>query len=115
MKYMRGRNAVEDIAYEIPTSEYVADMVPDTDRGYALAVKREGGAWMITYVGSVQSAMKVYRSQKQMSLRFPELAGKWSEYSDGIVYGENTTHFPHKRTEWYAAGVIIDEERDEGE
>lgn len=115
MKYLRGRNAIEDLVYEIPTSQYVADMLPDVERGYALAVRRAGGVWMITYAGSIQSAMKTYRAQKRMSMQFPDLAGEWSGYSDGIVYGANLTMHPHRHTEWYAAGVIVDDEREECE
>ena len=115
MKYLRGRNAVEDLTYEIPTSAKVADMLPDLERGYALAVKRAGGVWMITYAGSIQSAMRTYRAQKRMSKAYPELAGEWSEYSDGIVYGANLSLYPHRHTEWYAAGVIVDEEEEKAE
>lgn len=111
MKYLRGRNAIDDLVYEIPTSQRVADMLPDIERGYALAVRRDGGEWMITYAAGSRSAMALYRAQKRMSKQFPDLAGEWSEYSDGIVYGANLTLHPHRHTEWYAAGVIVDDER----
>lgn len=111
MKYLRGRNAIEDLVYEIPTSKRVADMLPDVERGNALAVRRDGGEWMITYAAGSRSAMALYRAQKRMSMEFPDIAGEWSGYSDGIVYGANLTLHPHRHTEWYAAGVIVDDER----
>ena len=113
MKYLRGRNVIEDLAYEIPTGEYVADKLPYFDKGYALVFRRNGEPWKVTYAGSVQSAMKMYRAAKRLCKNFRGIMGAWSEYSYGIVYGATTVSYPHPRTEWYAAGVIRDDKEGE--
>lgn len=108
MKYLRGRNAVEDLLYEIPSSDEIAEALPYFDSGYALAFRRKGESWRVIYTGSIQGAKRMYRAVKRQCKQFRGIMGAWEEYSEGIVYAANTVNFPHRRTEWYAAGVIID-------
>lgn len=112
MKYLRGRNAVEDLPYEIPSSDEIAEALPYFDSGYALVYRRQGERWRVTYTGSIQGAKRMYRAAKRLCKQFRGIMGAWDEYSEGIVYATNTVNFPNRRTEWYAAGVIIDVEED---
>ena len=112
MKYRRGRNVVEDLPYEIPSSDEIGEALPYFDNGYALVYRRQGERWKIIYTGSIQGAKRMYRITKRLCKNFRGIMGAWDEYSEGIVYAANTVNFPHRRTEWYAAGVIIDVEED---
>ena len=86
MKYLRGRNVIEDLVCEIPDGVVISELLPSFDHGYALAYRRKGRGWKITWAGSVQSAIKMYRAAKRMCKKFEGIMGSWDEYSDCIGY-----------------------------
>jgi len=110
MKYLRGQNVIEDLVCEIPEGVVISELLPSFDHGYVLAYRRKGRSWTITWAGSVQSAMKTYRKVKRLCRSFEGIMGRWDEYSDGIVYKAEKDDYPHPHTEWYAVGVIRDDE-----
>lgn len=109
-KVIRGRENIESAMTIVPPSSFdVARALPMYEGGYAVARYRHGEGWNIFHVDDVEQALQSCETLHTMCEKFPEVIGSWLEYSDTVIFNSNISLYPHRRVEWYVAGIIIEE------